>query len=133
MKHTLALVCAVLLGVMPLEAQTRWRDIGTTSSGNKVSVDPKSIRRDKGLVTARVRVVFTTPVKSRKGMWASSQTLATFDCAARKLAAKENVFYSDEKGTRVTEKTVNKIPGYGTVIGGSLGDVALRYLCTPAR
>lgn len=110
-------------------AQSRWKDIGPTASGNVVSVDPRSIKRNGGLVSATVRVVFTTPVKTPQGLWASSKTSATFDCAKKSLAAKENVYYSDAKSTKVVERKVNKLPGYGPALGGSLGAVALDYLC----
>jgi hypothetical protein len=126
-----ALVLAVLTALPTLaHAQRAWKDIGTTSVGNHVYVDPRSIRRDGSLVKATVRVVFTEPVKARKGTWASSRTIATFDCAKKTLAAKENVFYSDANSTKVTERTVIKQPGYGPALGGSLGGVALNYLCT---
>jgi len=112
-----------------VQAQVRWKDIGVTSSGNRVTVDPRSVKRTGSLVSATVRVVFSKPVKAAKGMWASSRTSATFDCTRKSLAAKENVFYADAGSTKVTERTVNKIPGYGPALRGSLGDVALTYLC----
>jgi hypothetical protein len=120
-----------MLAVFPAlaHAQRAWKDIGTTSVGNHVYVDPRSIRREGPLVKATVRVVFTEPVQARKGTWASSRTIATFDCARKTLAAKENVFYSDANSTQVTERTVIKKPGYGPALGGSLGGVALNYLC----
>ena len=80
-------------------------------------------------VAATVRVVFTTPVKVARGTWASSKTRATFDCTRRYLAAKENVYYSDAKSTKVVERSVNKIPGFGPALGGSLGGLAVDYLC----
>ena len=123
------LASALALVPVALPAQKPWKDIGTTSAGNHVYVDPRSIKRSGGLVTATVRVVFREPVKTPKGTWASSRTLATFDCAKKSLAAKENVFYADAKGTKVAERTVNKQPGFGPALGGSLGDVALKYLC----
>lgn len=125
--------CLLLLAFAPvshrLPAQGRWKPIGTTASGNTVYVDPRSIKRTGALVEAIVRVVFTTPVQAAKGTWASSRTIATFDCVQKTLAAKENVFYADARSTRVTERTVNKQPGFGPALGGSLGDVALRHLC----
>ena len=121
----------VVLSALPTlaHAQRAWKDIGTTSVGNHVYVDPRSVRRDGPLVKATVRVVFTEPVKARNGTWASSRTIATFDCAKKTLAAKENVFYSDANSTKVMERTVIKQPGYGPALGGSLGGVALNYLC----
>jgi hypothetical protein len=126
-RHALALGLLLLLPGA-LHAQ-KWTPIGKTSSGNGVFVDARSIKRTGNLVAANVRVVFTTPVQTPKGVLASSRTTATFDCARKSLAAKENVFYADAKGTRVIERTVNKMPGYGPALKGSLGDVALTYLC----
>lgn len=123
------LVLVALLAPATLAGQKGWKDIGTTSAGNHVYVEPRSIKRSAGLVTAAVRVVFKEPVKAQKGTWASSRTLATFDCAKKSLAARENVYYADAKGTRVVERTVNKQPGFGPALGGSLGGVALEYLC----
>jgi hypothetical protein len=124
-----SVVLVALFAIAPAAHAQKWTDIGKTSSGNVVSVDPKSIKHDKGLVSATVRVVFTTPVKAAKGTWASSRTKATFDCAKKSLAAKENVFYSDAASTKVVERTVNEKPGFGPALGGSLGMVAMDYLC----
>ncbi len=124
-----ALGIILLLSVAPLASAQKWKDIGTTASGNVVSVDPKSVKRDGNMVSATVRVVFTPPVKAARGTWASSRTIATFDCSRRYLAAKENVFYSDVKSTKVIERNVNKLPGFGPALGGSLGGVAVDYLC----
>ena len=95
----------------------------------QVFVDAKSVKRTGPLVAATVRVVFTEPVKTPSGTWMSSRTTATFDCAAKKLAAKENVYYGDAKETKVVERKVNKMPGYGPALGGSMGALALDYLC----
>lgn len=120
---------SVIPAVAPAQGSVRWKEIGVTASGNPVYVSPRSVKREGSLVHADVRVVFRTPVKAAKGVWASSRTTATFDCARKSLAARENVFYSDAAGTKVTERTVNKLPGYGPALGGSLGAVALAYLC----
>jgi hypothetical protein len=123
------LALAVLLVPSLVQAQKKWTPIGATSSGNQVFVDAKSVKRTGSLVAAIVRVVFTTPVKTATGTWMSSRTTATFDCAAKKLAAKENVYYGDAKETKVVERKVNKIPGYGPALGGSMGAMALDYVC----
>ena len=123
------LLVAILLASSALHTQKKWTDIGTTSAGNHVFVDPKSVKRTGNLVSATVRVVFTTPVQTPKGAWMSSRTKATFDCAAKKLAAKENVYYGDAKETKVVERKVNTIPGYGPALGGSMGALALDYVC----
>lgn len=112
-----------------IHAQARWKAIGNTSAGNAVFVDSRTVKKTGDLVAANVRVVFTEPVKGAKGTFASYRTSATFNCARKSLAARENVYYADAKGIRVIDRTVNKMPGFGPALGGSLGDVALRYLC----
>ena len=123
------LAFAILLVPSLAHAQKKWTPIGATASGNQVFVDSKSVKRTGSLVAATVRVVFSTPVKTRTGTWMSSRTMATFDCAAKKLAAKENVYYGDAKETKVVDRTVNKIPGYGPALGGSMGALAMDYVC----
>src|SRR5258708_40006908 len=114
--HILALATVMSQGSLQVQ---RWKGIGTTSSGNIVSVDPASVKRRGGLVSATVRVVFTTPVKAAKGTWASSKTSATFDCAKRSLAAREHVYYSDARSTRAAERTVNNKPLLGPAVARS--------------
>ena len=127
--RTLVIGVVLLACVAPAASAQKWKDIGKTASGNVVSVDPKSVKRTGNLVSATVRVVFTPPVKAARGTWASSKTTATFDCSRRYLAAKENVFYSDSNSTKVVERNVNKQPGFGPALGGSLGGLAVDYLC----
>src|SRR4051812_7270384 len=78
-------------------ASARWTEIGKTSQGNSVYIDPKSVKHDHGIVTATVRAVFTKPVKSPQGDIHSSRTIAMFDCGRRQFAVKENWLYFDEK------------------------------------
>ena len=123
------LVLALVLVPSLARAQKKWTPIGTTASGNPVFIDAKSVKRTGSLVAATVRVVFTTPVKTPTGTWMSSRSSVTFDCATKKLAAKENTVYGDAKETKVVDRKVNKIPGYGPALGGTMGAVALDYVC----
>jgi hypothetical protein len=124
------ILLAFLLAPSVAHLQKKWTDIGTTAAGNHVFVDSKSVKRSGNLVSATVRVVFTEPVKTAKGTWMSSRTNATFDCAAKKLAAKDNTYYGDAKETKVVEKKVNARPGYGVALGGTMGALAMQYLCS---
>ena len=125
----IATLASVSFAPPPVQARAAWKAIGTTSAGNAVFVNTRSVKRAGDLVAASVRVVFTEPVRGAKGSFASYRTTATFNCAKKSLAAKENVYYADAKGTKVIDRSVNKIPGFGPALGGSLGDVALRHLC----
>jgi hypothetical protein len=124
------ILLAFLLAPSVAHLQKKWTDIGTTAAGNHVFIDPKSVKRSGNLVSATVRVVFTEPVKTANGTWMSSRTTATFDCAAKKLAAKDNTYYGDAKETKVVEKKVNAQPGYGVALGGTMGALAMQYLCS---
>src|SRR5215216_407943 len=114
-------------------AQGRWKDVGKTSSGNSVYVDPRSVKTVNGITTARIRVKFDPPVQTPKGAWATSQHLAMFDCAKSTIAVKENIYYADEKTNKVVERKVNAQPGYGTALQGSLSQVALDHFCKKGK
>lgn len=128
-----------LAAVLPTEgaAQRRWKEIGRTSVGNPVYIDPRSVRRADGIITATVRATFVKPVKTAKGNLTASRTVVMFDCARRLVAVKENTLYLDERANRVFEHRVVGRPGYSTTIKGSLPDVALAHFCpapaAPAR
>jgi hypothetical protein len=106
---------------------SRWKEIGKTSVGNTVYVDPRSVKTANGIVTARLRVKFLK--QEAPEYWWQSHHLAMFDCAKKLVAAKESIYYTDEAATKVVRRTDIKIPGYGPAIGGSMTKVALDYFC----
>ena len=112
-------------------AQSRWKEIGKTSSGNSVYVDPRSVKTVNGIVNARVRVKFTVPVETPQGKWVTSQHVAMFDCAKSTVAAKETIYFADETGTKIVERKTIAKPGFGPALGGSMAKVALDYMCAP--
>jgi len=124
-----AALVVLFLAPAAASAQVKWKEIGTTASGNRVYVDPRSVHAQKELVDATVRVVFTTPVESPQGALYATRTRVTFNCTTRRMAVKENTFFGNAKETKVVEHKVNKIPGFGWVPEGSLGTVALDHLC----
>jgi hypothetical protein len=134
-RITFGAAAATLLLLVPAsaraQARVKWKEIGRTSSGNRVYVDPKSVHANRDLRDATVRVVFTTPVASSDGPLYATRTKGIFNCTTRRLAVKENTFYGNAKETKVVEHKVNKIPGFGWVPEGSMGAVALGYLCKP--
>ena len=129
------LTCAtsVIAATTPLtaaSAQPRWKEIGKTSTGNSVYVDPASVKSANGIITARIRVRFATPVKLRNGeQWAVSHDIAMFDCAKSAVAGKETIYYSDDAATHVVQRSKIAKPGFGPALGGSMTKVALDYLC----
>lgn len=124
--------CLLLAATSPLSAQSRWKEIGKTSTGNSVYIDPRSVKTVNGIINARVRVKFEPPVQTPQGAWATSQTLGMFDCAKQTIASKETTYYADERTNKVVERKVNAKPGFGPALGGSMAKLALDYLCSEA-
>jgi hypothetical protein len=126
------LIPVVAVGALaaPNAWQSKWQEIGKTSAGNPVYLDPKTVKKGTdGIVTATLRVTFVKPVTTGKGPITSSRTVAMFDCAKKAVAVKENTFYHDEAANKVFQKSAPKQPGYGPAIKGTLPDVAMTHLC----
>lgn len=125
----------LLISAVPLVAQSapRWREIGKTSTGNSVYVDPRSITRDSaGVITATVRVVFAEPVSTPQGPITGSRSVAMFDCAKKLVAVKENVIWHDERAGTVYRRSAPARPGFGPALTSTFAFVALEHLCAPA-
>jgi hypothetical protein len=110
--------------------QTKWQEIGKTSTGNSVYLDAKSVRKaPDGIVTARVRVTYTPPLETPRGKVTSSRAVAMFDCAKRLVATKESVLFLNEaKGVEYSHRTIAR-PGFGPALTSTFADVALKHLC----
>lgn len=128
--HTLTITLfAVIALASSAHAQRPWKPIGKTSTGNLVYVDPRSVKKVNGIVTARIRVKFTEPVKTPQGSWAASHHIAMFDCAKSTVAAKETIYYSDEAANKIVSRSAPAQPGFSPALGGSMAKVALDYFC----
>lgn len=130
-------VLLVLLFVAPaLGAQSpRWQSIGTTSSGNAVYINPRSLSRDSaGIITATVRTVYAEPVPTPQGPITGSRATAMFNCTAKTVAVKESVIWHDERAGTVYRRSAPTRPGFGPALTSTFAHVALQHLCaTPSR
>ncbi|HEY3287387.1 MAG TPA: surface-adhesin E family protein [Gemmatimonadaceae bacterium] len=125
--HPTAPLLLLAAAVLP---QSKWQEIGKTSTGNSVYLDGKSVRKaPDGIVTARVRVTYAPPLDTPKGKITSSRVLAMFDCAKGLVATRESVLYLNEaKGVEYSRRTIGK-PGFGPALSSTFADVALKHLC----
>ncbi len=105
--------------------------IGATSAGTPVMLEPKSVTRANGIVTATLRVGLQPPIKTANGDMLSMRSIMMFDCAKQTSATKERWFYFDAKGTKEARHDKPGIPGFGPAIKGSLADVGLAHFCAP--
>lgn len=128
----LTLICAAAL--LPAAAQARrWKDIGRTSSGNIVAYDPRSVKTTNGITSVTLQVKFAEPVTVGNDKWYLSRHEAMFDCAHHKVAAKTNIYYGNPAATKIVRRDVNKIPGFGPAITGTMAQVAMDHLCAGQR
>lgn len=121
---TLLLLAAAIL------PQSKWREIGKTSTGNSVFLDGKSVRKaPDGIITASIRVTYTPPIDTPQGKVTSSRVVAMFDCGRAQVATKQSVMYLNEaKGLEYRRRTIAK-PGFAPAFSSTFADVALKHLC----
>ncbi len=124
-------LAAVFLAAAPQTAQAqRWQDIGKTSTGNTVYLDPRSVSKaPDGIITATVRVVYTTAIDTPQGPITGSRSIAMFDCPGKKVAVKENIIWHNEARGTMYRKSNPALPGFGPALTSTFAYVALEYLC----
>ncbi len=124
-------VSAFVLLIAPVTAHAqRWQEIGKTSTGNSVFLDPRSVSKaPDGIITATVRVVYTTAVDTPQGPITGSRSIAMFDCTAKKVAVKENIIWHDEARGTIYRKSTPAQPGFGPALTSTFAHVALEHLC----
>src|SRR5438552_1316125 len=127
-RRSLFLLLVSMLGTARTAgAQSRWKEIRKTSTGNAVFVDTKTVKKHGAIVDATIRIEYAKPVDTPQGKITSSRTIGMFDCEKRQSASKESIQYIDEAAGRIARRDVMKIPGYGVAFKGTASDVALDY------
>lgn len=118
------LLAAVLL------PQGKWQEIGKTSTGSAVFLDPRSVRKGTdGIITASIRATYSPPLDTPRGKVPSSRAVAMFDCTTMRVATKQSVLYLNEaKGLEYSRRVIAK-PGFGPALSSTFADVALKHLC----
>lgn len=124
-----SLAASLLLGV-PIAGAQALREIGRTAAGNPVLVEERTVRRDRTLLSATVRVRFAKAVRAPGGDWWSSRTRLTLDCSRRQVKVLENWYYGDTLWRRIASHNTPGMPAFGTVMGGSMTSVAHDALCS---
>jgi len=114
--------------------QGRWKQIGSTSTGNLVFIDPATVKKDKaGIITATFRVPYAKPVATPKGPITATRAIAMFNCIAHTVAIKESTIYHDGKSGGVFQVSKPGKPGFGPPFASTFSGVALDYLCSSAK
>jgi len=123
-------IAPIFLLAAVLVPQGKWQEIGKTSTGSAVFLDPRSVRKGgDGIITASIRATYLPPLDTPKGKVTSSRAVAMFDCATMRVATKQSVLYLNEaKGVAYSRRVIAK-PGFGPALSSTYADVALKHLC----
>ncbi len=115
------------------QGNTRWEEIGKTSTGNPVYVDARSVKDSLGMKVAIVRTVYVEPVSTPQGPITGSRARAMFNCAEQKVAVLENIIFHDERANRVYRRSAPAQPGFGPALQSTFAHVAMQHLCAASR
>lgn len=124
-----ALLAALCATAAHAQGNSRWQDIGKTSTGNPVYLDTRSVKDSLGMKVAIVRTVYVEPVSTPQGPITGSRARAMFDCAGQKVAVLENIIYHDEAANRVYRRSAPAQPGFGVAMQSTFAHVAMQHLC----
>lgn len=140
---TLAFVTLALATCVPaLRAQSPFESlgmtiVGETPGGARVYVDPRTVIRRDGRVTATVFVRFNRPVPTKDGTMRSMRAIAHFECRARRMALAEDWTFSDFDGKDLLRYERSTVQGferrYDPAVRGSLAALSLQHFCGEPR
>ncbi|MDN0075446.1 hypothetical protein QU481_11140 [Crenobacter sp. SG2303] len=124
------LIALATVAAPALASPSHWQTAGKTNNGNIVQVDSANMSSDGDVIHARLRVEYKPPVTVGKiGLVSSMHIDAAFRCRTMETSARQLVMYHDERKNDVALREDLPPDGFGQEPDGSIGDVALHYLC----
>ena len=111
-----------------------WQEIAKDGDGNRYSLDPRSVIRDRDTVSAMVRNEYATPKKddeSGKSIFAALDRLVV-DCSASSFALQSRAYVAaDGSEFTVLAATRDELK-LRPVVAGSLSESIVRAVCKAA-
>jgi hypothetical protein len=119
----------VLVGVVAFAAGD-WRQIGTTSGGDRVSVSSVAAQKN-GLRTAWIRVEYKQPIPlAQGGPFVELRARVRFNCASGSAVPNSEWLYSRDRGGKlVVSKKARRDDQFGQISEGNFGEMARDYVC----
>jgi hypothetical protein len=119
----------LLVSVVALAAGD-WRQIGTTSDGDQVSISSVAAQKN-GLRSAWVRVEYKEPTKlPQGGPFVELRARVRFNCGSGSAVPNSVWFYSrDHSGKIVVSKKTRRDDQFGAAIEGNFGEIAKDFVC----
>jgi hypothetical protein len=119
----------VLVGVVAFAAND-WRKIGSTPTGDEISVSSISPLRNS-LRTAWVRVEYKEPAKlPQGGPFVELRARVRYNCGNGSAMPNSEWFYSrDHSGKLVVSKKMRRDDQFGQESEGNFGEIAKDFVC----
>lgn len=133
MRLLSALSLLAVASLAEAQGNSRWQEIGKTSSGNAVYVDSRSVKDSLGMKVAVVRTVYGEAVSTPQGPITGSRARAMFDCANQRVAVLESIIFHDERTNRIYRQSAPRQPGFGPALQSTFAHVAMQHLCAAPR
>jgi hypothetical protein len=107
-----------------------WRQIGTTSAGDQISVSSVASQKN-GLRSAWVRVEYKEPAKlPQGGPFVELRARVHFNCGSGSAVPNSVWFYSrDHSGKIVVSKKTRRDDQFGLATEGNFGGIATDFVC----
>jgi hypothetical protein len=126
----IAVLAPILFVGLAALAAGDWRQIGSTPSGDQISISSVAARKN-GLRTAWVRVEYKEPAKlPQGGPFVELRARVHFNCANGTAVPNAEWFYSrDRSGKIIVSKKTRHDDQFGQPSEGNFGDIAKDFVC----
>jgi hypothetical protein len=128
MRLLIPVVVATLAGTAAA-ASPSWQPLGENANGNKVYVNPASVRTAKGLTTVTYRTELKAPMDTPGGAITSMRSTMQVNCKAGTAAGLEVVLYEDEAKGRIFARNKAQKVEFLKEPAGSAAEMVVRHVC----
>jgi hypothetical protein len=110
-------------------AAPNWQAIGENANGNKVFVDPASVKTAKGITTVGYRTEMKASLDTPGGGITSMRSTMQVNCKDMTAAGIEVVLYEDEAKGRIFSRNKAQKIEFLKEPAGSSADMVVKHVC----
>lgn len=110
-------------------AAPAWQSLGENANGNKVSVDPASVKTAKGVTTVTYRTEMKSALDTPGGGITSMRSTMQVNCNDMTAAGIEVVLYENEARNKIFSRNKAQKIEYLKEPEGSAADMVVKHVC----
>lgn len=110
-------------------AAPAWQSIGENANGNKVFVDPASVKTAKGVTTVTYRTEMKSALDTPGGGITSMRSTMQVNCTDMTAAGIEVVLYENEAKNKIFSRNKAQKIEYLNEPAGSSADMVVKHVC----